>query len=244
MSARDKKMGTPIVVAGLSNSGKTTFICSLIQLGYQFKLNLAAFKPFDTGLLERNAEERSSDGDQFCGVMTGEPAETLVAPYIAHESYPLEMSLRRDGIKIDWSFIKERMRILNDLYDRTLVELPPSLFTPITEDKLAHEWLRETSCQIIWLIHPLLSQFEQNLAEIHLLKDLEIQYHLVMNNASKNTNQDLLFYVWEKIEKFSGQQLEGMIPYLRHPDNLFVKLGSKLEENLPSIINRLLKQNS
>ncbi|MCP4756556.1 MAG: AAA family ATPase [Proteobacteria bacterium] len=232
-------MDSPIIVAGLEKSGKTSLICALIQIAFKHGLALAAFKPFDTGIIKRNAEERIGDGELFCRNMTGEPMEALVAPYIANEDYPVEMAFRRDSIKIDWNFIRERLKILGDLYNSTLVELPPSLFTPITEKKMTFEWLQESGSRLIWLIHPTQQQFERNLAEIHLLKSLGLNVHLVMNNASKITNQDLLFYIWEKIEKFTEQEMEGMIPFVKNLETDFVKLGSKIEENLPGLMDRL-----
>ncbi len=79
------------MIAGLNNCGKTSFICSLIQLGHRSNISLAALKPFDNGIIQRNANEEISDGALFCGNMTGDPMEVLVSPYVADQTNPKEM---------------------------------------------------------------------------------------------------------------------------------------------------------
>jgi len=231
---------TAVMIGGLSRAGKTAFICGLLQLANKQQRSLAAFKPFDNGLLKRNAAELPGDGSLFCRFMTGRPMETLVAPYVAHESYPIEMSLRRDGVRINWGFVHERLTILADLYPLTLIELPDSLFCPLSDERLTCDWVKERQLAVIWIIHPVMAQFTQNLAEIQQLKALGVPFQLVMNNASRIQDQDLLFYLWEKIELFSGQQVAGLIPYVKHLPDAFTELGEKIEANLPDLISRLL----
>jgi len=74
----------PFLINGLSNSGKTTSICGLIKIGLTRQQYFAGFKPFDTGLMKRNASEQLSDGEIYLNHMTGEPTEGLVSPYMGH----------------------------------------------------------------------------------------------------------------------------------------------------------------
>ncbi|MBU2514597.1 AAA family ATPase [bacterium] len=233
-------MKKPTIVAGLENSGKTTFICSLLAEAKNRGRNGAAFKPFEYGLMRRNAADILGDGELFCQNMQGEPMETLVSPYCAHEDYPLEMSFRRDGININEGVIAKRLAILDDLYDFTLVEVPGSLFMPISENKYVIDWIQEMGGQVIWLIHPVKERFCHNLSELNHLKSLNINYSAIFNNASQITNQDLLFYIWEKTEKFLNRQVEGMIPFVKITDNGFGALGKKVEEAVPKVFSSLV----
>ena len=79
----DKKPAQPIFIGGLSNSGKTTLICTLIQIALKNRKNFAGFKPFDTGLIQHNADETKTDGEIICANMVGDPMNTLVSPYVA-----------------------------------------------------------------------------------------------------------------------------------------------------------------
>lgn len=233
-------MKSPLVIAGLEGSGKTTFITAMLQQLKKKAKNGSAFKPFELALLKRNAAERFSDGELFCQNMLGEPMETLVSPYCAHEDYPLEMSYRRDGIRVNWGVISDRLSILGKLYNIVFVETPDSLFTPITENKMVYEWLAEFNQHVIWLIHPIQSQFQQNLAEIKLMMDLKIPFTILFNNSTQILNQDLLFYIWEKMEIFSNQQAEGMLPHIIKPENRLSNLGSKIEENVPNLFGTIM----
>ena len=234
-------MKPPIAIGGLEKSGKTAFICALLKLAEKKGIQAAAFKPFDKGLLKRNAIEMLSDGEKFCLHMKGEPMATLVSPYCANEDYPMEMSFRRDGIRINWNVLNERLAILDDLYQRTFIELPASLLTPLTENKTAFDWIKETGARIIWLFHPLHSQFIQNLFEIKLMNESRADYTIVFNNASLIMDQDLLFYTWEKTENFSNQEAAGMIPFIPALNEQYQKMGEKIEESLSGLLEEIFR---
>lgn len=233
-------MTSPIVVGGLESSGKTALICSLLKMADRKGNSCAGFKPFDKGLLKRNAIDQPRDGEKFCRLMKNEPMETLVSPYCANEDYPLEMSFRRDGIGISWKIVKERIAILDETYDKTYIELPSSLLSPVTEESMIIDWLKELQAPVIWMIHPLQDQFFQNLYEIKLLKDFGLDYTLIFNNASQIMDQDLLFYTWEKIESFAGQEAAGMIPFVPALNDSFDQTADKLKEFLPEFIDSVL----
>lgn len=240
----DNEKNSPVTIAGLDNCGKTAFICSLIKLGHRSDISLAALKPFDTGIIHRNANEEISDGALLCSNMTGDPMEVLVSPYVAYETYPIEMAFRRDGIRINWGFLNERLKILGDLYDFTFLETPGSLCMPITEEKLVSDWLTETQYPVIWIMKPDQDQFTQNLAEISLLKGLNLNVELVINNTDPIQDQDLLFYMWEKVEQLAGQEIAGMVPFVRNLETDFSRMADKMETALPDLVSRLLgKQN-
>lgn len=236
----DKKQIQPIFFGGLPGAGKTTLICTLIQIALNDEKRFAGFKPFDTGLIQHNANETQMDGELICANMTGDPMGALVSPYIAHENYPHEMAFRRDGIRVDWNFIQKRIEILNDNYHQTLIELPPSLFTPITEQKMVIDWLAESKNSIIWVINPVREEFSQNLTEIQHLKSSGIPFDLVINNASKIMDQDLLYYIWEKVEEFAEIELFGMIPFIKNLDFNYKKPIPMIEKFTPDLIKKFL----
>ena len=233
-------MNTPVMIAGLEKSGKTTFICAVARLAKQKNMDIAGFKPFDIGLLDINAKEARSDGELICQNMEGNPSQTLVSPYMAHEIYPFEMAFRRDGIRIDWGIVAEHLQVLSQRYDQTLIELPPGLFMPLNEKKMVFDWVKETGNSLIWLLQPQVDQFHRNLAEINHLKNLGIRFHLVINNTVQIFDQDLLFYVWDKIEKFTDQEVVGMIPYVKGLTEDFEKIGHEIDRNISGLIKTVL----
>ena len=87
-------------------------------------------------------------------------------------------------------------------------------------------------------------QFNQNLAEIQRLKDLGFSFQLVFNNTSKIRNQDLVFYMWEKTEKFADQEVEGMIPYIAKYKEKDSLLNQKLEKHLPKFLDAIFEKPS
>ncbi len=237
MNNKTKKQA--ILVGGLGKSGKTAFLSALIDVAKVCDKDIAAFKPFDSGLMKRNADDVLGDGELYCQRMVGEPMEGLISPYIAHESYPIEMAFRRDEIRVNEIFLQDRVKILFDNYKEVFVELPPGLFAPVTEKKMVYEWMLSISNQIIWVVHPVLGQLEHNLAEINLLKSLDCEFHLVLNNASKITDQDLLFYHWEKLESFAGKQIEGMIPFIDDLQDNAELIKQKTIANVPGLLENL-----
>lgn len=228
------------MITGLNQSGKTAFICAVLKLGDQAQRKLAAMKPFDNGLLKRNATETPGDGSLICRYMTGEPMEILVSPYVSNEDYPIEMSFRRDGIQINWGFLNERVALLSNLHDRTLIEVSGGLCGALTEDKTVSDWLEELKYPVLWVINADASSFEQNLSEIRHLKELGLETELVINNTAPITDQDLLFYMWEKIERLADQEIAGMIPFVRNLEYDYDRLAEKTASALPDLLDRLL----
>lgn len=231
---------TPFLINGLSACGKTTFICGLLKIGFKRQQNFAGFKPFDTGLMKRNASEQLSDGEMYQSHMAGEPTEGLVSPYVAHENYPVEMAFRRDGISINEPFLKDRLKTLADHYSGIFIESPGSLFTPITEKKQYYEWMLSISNRIIWIMDLGYDQFTHNLSELLYLKNLDCDITLIFNNRHKNQDQDLMFYLWEKMESSLEMQVAGIIPYISKVSENISDLGDKMEEGLSPLINSIL----
>jgi len=234
----------PIFIAGLPQVGKTTFICAMIRLAEKHGMKAAAIKPFDTGLLKRNAREQPGDGELIRKTMSGDPLESLIAPYLAQEDYPLELALRRDGVNVKRDKIYERLLLLDEKYDLTFIECPPSLYTPLNETESAYEWLSDYGKEIVFIIHPVQEQFTHNLAEIRLINNLDLQVNYLLNNASKIKDQDLVFYIWEKLESVTKQTMAGMIPYEREIDETFNNLAGIIEDNIPMTVEALFSRGS
>lgn len=231
---------SPILVNGLTGCGKTTFIAGLLNIGLNKKQSFAGFKPFDTDLMRRNASEKSGDGEIYLKNMVGEPSEGLVAPYVAHEHYPVEMAFRRDGISVSEHFLKDRLKTLNDHYSRVFIESPGSLFMPITEKKQYYEWMLSFSNTVFWVMDFNVDQFTQNLAELHHLQNLGCDITLIFNNSRKLQDQDLMFYLWEKMESSLKMQAVGMIPYITKLSENTEGLVNKMEDNISALIASIL----
>lgn len=233
-------MQKPIIIAGLEAAGKTSVMCSIIELAKRRDIQLAGFLPFETKMIKKYATDSKLDGQIICEYMTGEPMVNLVAPYIAHEDYPVELAYRRDGIKADMGFLKERLSILSQHYSQTMVEMCESLYSPINEDYFAVDWMQLHSNDVLYVIKPGRLWVEWNLAEISILKQKGFNVVLMFNNTVTIKDQDLLFYTWEKIEKLTEQQIEGMIPFIPDMNGDLKKMADVLEEHVPGIFKKLI----
>ena len=228
----------PFVIAGLQSAGKTNLILSMIAYGKSQGRNYAAFKPFDLGIITANATESDTDSEKFCEAMAHEPMTTLVTPYIAHEEYPIEMSFRRDGIKVDPKLLESRLHVLNQTYDQTLIELPSGIMTPITESINSLEWAKELQAPLLYLLSPVLGAFEAQMAEIQILKESGLEFSFAFNNPVQPKDADYQFYLWEAVEKLTGLQAEGMFPFVDEVNE--ANLADALSEHLPQLIRHQL----
>ncbi|MCP4296824.1 MAG: AAA family ATPase [Proteobacteria bacterium] len=235
----DKALMPPFLIGGLKNSGKTALGCAIIQIAAKAGKQWGAMKPFDIGLLERNALEQENDATYYCQVMAGSPTESLVSPYIAHENYPIELSYARDGIRIDWDFVNERIDILQHRYHQTIIELPPGLSCPLSDKLTALEWAMSVSNQIIWVMEPQSDRFEHNLIELEALFVKKANVIIVLNNRNKVTDMDLIFFLWEKVEKLFSHDVEGMIPYIRNCKTGSEVLMEAIDKNLAGLFGKI-----
>lgn len=236
---KDETTGKPILIGGLESSGKTLIGCAILQIATAAGFEWGAMKPFDAGLLERNASELEHDAGFYCRFMAGKPAESLVSPYIAHENYPIEMAYFRDGIRIDWKLIDNRINILMKRYHQIIVELPPGLCSPLSEDMMTLDWAMSVSDQIIWVMNPQADQLEHNIIELKALFEKKANVMILINNLKKVVDTDLLFFIWEKIEKIFHLEVEGMIPHIPN-----CKIGSEVvtdvfNKNVPNLFKKM-----
>ncbi|OGG94909.1 MAG: hypothetical protein A2527_10045 [Candidatus Lambdaproteobacteria bacterium RIFOXYD2_FULL_50_16] len=223
------------MLAGLSGSGKTHLTLALMEW---FKLKgkeVAAFKPFAVNALGHNANEQASDAELYAAQMTGEPANTLINPYVAQENYPIELAFRRDGIKVRPKLLAERQTLLLDHYAKLMVELPGGLAESVDEKTKVIDWAIAQVTPLFYLIRPSKERFNETLLEMDLLRRSQVEFYFAFNNANHLKDGDWLFYQWEKLEAVADCQAEGMLPF--EPDPKVLAL--KLEEYLPKLTGLL-----
>src|SRR3989339_2138673 len=201
------------LVAGLPQSGKTTLILALLERAKMVGETPGAIRPFDVGQLRRNAQEGFSDGQIFRAAMQGNPAETLVSPFLANEVYPVELAFRRDGITLNWRYLQDRLAILAKHYQPLFVELPGGLMMPLDEETTNLAWAKSLNSPLIYALRPEADLLTVQMAEVALLKAQNLNFHLWINNLQTPQDGDFLFYFWEKLEALAGQQIEGMLPF-------------------------------
>ena len=69
--------------------------------------------------------------------------------------------------------------------------------------------------------------------------ELGLEFTVVFNNVTAQTDQDLLFYIWEKTEQFTNREAVGMIPFVGSSSDIIPQLAEKMEENLSALLSRL-----
>ncbi len=111
---------------------------------------------------------------------------------------------------------------------------------PITEKKHYYEWMLAFSNRIVWLMNLNLDGFTHNLAELIHLKNLGCDISLVFNNSCKIQDQDLMFYLWEKMESSLEIQAAGMIPYISDVKENLDTLASKMDENIGPLVTSIV----
>lgn len=239
-------------ICGKQGTGKTAIIRAILRLAKAHHKYFAGFKPFDEGLLNYNSRDILSDGEEIALEMKDRPNVNLISPYIANEDYPFEMSFRRDGGSINEKLLESRLKTLITKYGKTFIEMPQGLFTPLTEDKTNLDWIKEvftkrpsnTTAEIIWVVQPEKKDFEYNLSQLAHLKNSGIPFKILLNNSNASTDQDFLFYLWEKLEDFTGQEILGMIPYTEETNDIFDDFVDRFEENLSAYLEPFFEPSS
>ena len=111
---------------------------------------------------------------------------------------------------------------------------------PITEKKQYYEWMLSFSNTIFWVMDFNVDQFPHNLAELHHLRKLGCDITLIFNNSRKLQDQDLMFYLWEKMESNLEMQAVGIIPYIENLSENTEGLVNKMEDNMGALIESVL----
>lgn len=224
---------TTLYVAGLPKVGKSLLIQGLIHLLHSQGHNPGGSKPFDVGLIQKNAQDLTLDAQSFAESMQGEPSTNWITPYFGNENYPIEMALRRDGIQVNWKILQQRQHSLATHYNPILVETPGGLCAPITEQIQVIDWLITEQAHLIYLICPKAKRLNETLLEIRLLQESKLEYSLVFNHPGPIKDGDFLFFQWEKVEAAANKQALGMLPNITEPDPH--KVAQAITDHLPKI---------
>jgi len=232
-----KETNGSILVAGLKNAGKTSLITAILESGKEKNLRIGAAKFFDGNLSRMNQEEKLTDAEKILRVIEPKAGINLITPYHSYGNFPLEFSFQFDYIAVDLTVAEKNLRILQNNYDPLLLETPPSLYMPITEQSFTLDWMKTIGKKVFWVACIEEDNLPANLSELEHLKRNGFEVRIILNNAGKIQNAELLFYFWTKMEQSTGYPVLGMIPFIDNPEENRTNFREKVEANLKNLFD-------
>ena len=204
-----------IVVAGLAGCGKTfTILKFLAAANLVFPHQaVGAAKPFDTGLMTKNAREQTSDGEIFSAILAQQPNSTFLTPYLTYSSYPFEFSLAEEGNRLNYAFLEARLLKLTKFFKPIFLESPGGLATPLSPQTSFLDWsaAKLRAALLVFDLDP--KSFSSTLLEAEKLKLAFPHAAVVLNARGDNPPPTWLDYVQNKLEQEMGLAVLGFIPH-------------------------------
>lgn len=147
-------MSRGIFVTGTDTGvGKTVVAAALARLLKMRGLNVGVMKPVTSGCREEEGRLVSDDAlllTQAAGV----PCPEDVAPYLLREPLAPAEAAKRDGIRIDFSHIREAYDRLAAQYDYLIVEGAGGLMVPLAGGMLVADLARQLELPLLVVARP------------------------------------------------------------------------------------------
>jgi dethiobiotin synthetase len=133
--------------------GKTIVAATLARLLRMNGVKVGVMKPVTSGCPEVSGSLVSDDALLLCQA-AGIPCSDDVAPYVLREALAPSEAARLDGVRINFSVIKEAFARLAALYDYVIVEGAGGLMVPLSGGLLVADLVRELDLSLLVVARP------------------------------------------------------------------------------------------
>jgi len=147
-------MGKGIFITGTDTGvGKTIVTAVLARLLRMRGVNVGVMKPVTSGCREKGGELVSDDALLLCQA-AAIPCESAVMPYLLREPLAPAEAAKIDGVRIEFSRIRESFNRLAGMYDFVLVEGAGGLMVPLAGGFLMADLARELDLPLLVVARP------------------------------------------------------------------------------------------
>jgi dethiobiotin synthetase len=161
--------------------GKTIVAATLARLLKMRGLNVGVMKPVTSGCREENGRLISDDAQLLCqaaGAVYGDD----VAPYLLREALAPAEAAKLDGVRIDFTHIKEAFDRLAAAHDFMIVEGAGGLMVPLAGGMLVADLARLLELPLVVVARPNLGTINHTVLTCFAAQQMELKVSGVIIN--------------------------------------------------------------
>jgi dethiobiotin synthetase len=199
--------------------GKTTVAAAIALIMKSQGLDVGIMKPFATVSEKYNSKHKSKDVAVLAAVANVRDRYCNLNPFFSSlPTAPYTASLVRKSNKVNVSKAVGLYSKLASAHDRMIVEGIGGILVPLTRRKSLADFVKATNLPVIIVARLQLGMINQILLTLKACLDYSIRVRgIVLNDLSSWNGPVKTELIVETIEKVSGVNVLGLIPFITNP---------------------------
>jgi dethiobiotin synthetase len=199
--------------------GKTTVAAAIALIMKSQGLDVGIMKPFATVSEKYNSKHKSDDVAVLAAVANVRDRYCNLNPFFSSlPTAPYTASLVRKSNKVNVSKAVGLYSKLASAHDRMIVEGIGGILVPLTRRKSLADFVKATNLPVIIVARLQLGMINQILLTLKACLDYSIRVRgIVLNDLSSWNGPVKTELIVETIEKVSGVNVLGLIPFITNP---------------------------
>lgn len=176
-------MNRGIFITGTDTGvGKTVVAATLARLLKMRGVNVGVMKPVTSGCREENGSLVSEDAQLLCQA-AGVTCSADVAPYLLREPVAPAEAAKQDGVRIDFTRIREAYDRLAASHDYMIVEGAGGLMVPLAGGMLVADLVRQLELPLLVVARPNLGTINHTVLTCFAAGQMELKVAgVIINN--------------------------------------------------------------
>jgi dethiobiotin synthetase len=199
--------------------GKTTVAAAIALIMKSQGLDVGIMKPFATVSEKYNSKHKSNDVAVLAAVANVRDRYCNLNPFFSSlPTAPYTASLVRKSNKVNVSKAVGLYSKLASAHDRMIVEGIGGILVPLTRRKSLADFVKATNLPVIIVARLQLGMINQILLTLKACQDYSIRVRgIILNDLSSWNCPVKKELIVETIEKVSGVNVLGLIPFITNP---------------------------
>ncbi|WP_298435328.1 dethiobiotin synthase [Geobacter sp.] len=193
--------------------GKSVVSAALARLLHRRGVNVGVMKPVTSGCIERDGALVSEDAELLAWAAGGSLDDDC-APYRLRTPIAPSVAAAREGVKIDFTRIREAYERLAQRHDFVIVEGAGGLMVPLSGGMLVADLVTALKLPLLVVARPNLGTINHTVLTCFAAKQLGIDVRGVIVNSYPDPPDMAEEYAPHLIDSLSGAPLLGVFPRL------------------------------
>lgn len=215
-------MSKGIFITGTDTGVGKTIVAATLALVLRMKgVRVGVMKPVTSGCREEEGRLVSDDAELLC-TAAGIACSDDTAPYLLREPLAPAEAAKRDGVRIDFSRIKECYERLAAAYDVVIVEGAGGLMVPLAGGLLVADLARELALPLVVVARPGLGTINHTVLTCLCARQVGLEVAGVIINDYPEQPGLAEQSAPHQIGALCGAPVLGLWPHREDPDQIEV----------------------
>jgi dethiobiotin synthetase len=236
-------MAKGIFITGTDTGvGKTVASAAIASLLKQRGINVGVMKPVTSGCREINGRLVSEDAEMLAWSAGISEVTQDIAPYLLHKPLAPSEAASSDGVRINFTTIRDAYARLEKQYDFIIVEGAGGLMVPLAGGLLVADLITALNLPALVVTRPNLGTINHTLLTTFAAKQMGINVAGIIINNYPSEPDEVESYAPHLLGSLASAPILGVFPKIEETDpHLFVSKLAALV-NVHPLTHFLLKE--